>query len=114
MNLARRALKACKLLPSQPNRKQQFDVFVKEKIRQEIKAQRSASEMEIAALESIGRGEIEKKYPLREDSQMKNYLPSPKTFQLLDSEAQEILQQKRSPLRAFAAFISGNEKLRNV
>jgi hypothetical protein len=32
MNFARRAFKAWKLLPKQPNRKQRFDVFVKNKI----------------------------------------------------------------------------------
>jgi hypothetical protein len=112
-SLARRAFRALKLLPKQLNRKQRFDIFVKNKIKAEIKAGNAKME-EIEALELIAGGGIEKKFALEKDSQIKNYLPPLKTFELLDAEAQEILQQKRSLLRIFASYISGNEKLRNV
>ena len=65
---------------------------------------------EIGILQTILDGAYEKVYPL---STIKQYLAGKDTFKLLDTDGQDAIARKRSPLSLLKGYLLQNEKLRN-
>ncbi|TPX40172.1 hypothetical protein SeMB42_g06117 [Synchytrium endobioticum] len=76
-----------------------------------IEAAISEGETQLASLQNMLHNKIEAKFPLPPDSRIKTYLPSTKTFSLLDAEAQKELDRKEEGTFSFLkTYVSGKRE----
>ncbi|TPX35337.1 hypothetical protein SmJEL517_g02241 [Synchytrium microbalum] len=68
-------------------------------------------EMQLTALRNILNNKIEHQFPLDETSRIKSFLPSSKSFSLLDSESQKELDRKEEGSFTFLkSYMSGKRE----
>lgn len=86
--------------PKQLFREKRFDLYLEQK---------QIGPEEQKALDSLLNNELEKKYQL---NLLKEYLPNPKVYKLLDKEGQSAIARRRSPFAMLKGYLFNNEKLR--
>jgi hypothetical protein len=86
--------------PKQVFREKRFDLYLEQK---------QIGPEERVALTALLNNEISKKYPL---NVLKEFLPNPKVYKLLDKEGQSAIARRRSPFAMLKGYLFDNDKLR--